>query len=70
MFKKAYECNYISYFITLRRILILSYNPLLRFITDLLSYEFKMQLYTFFIFSKLSEVLSYFCTRNLNNLAE
>jgi len=45
MFKKAYECNYISYLIAFRRILILSYNPLLRFITDLLSYEFKMQLY-------------------------
>jgi len=70
MFTKAYECNYISYIITLGRILILSYNQLLRFITELLSYEFKMKLYTFFIFSKLSEVLSYFYTRNLNDLAE
>jgi len=68
--QQAYESNYILYFIALRRILIISHNPLLRFITEFISYEFKMQLYIFFIFSKLSEVLSYFYTRNLNNLAE
>jgi hypothetical protein len=70
MFSKAYECNYVSYIIALIRILILSYNPLVNFITDVLSYEFKMKLCTFFIFSRLSEVLSYFYTRNLSDLAE
>ena len=63
----AYPVTGVLYIITLRCILILSYNPLLRFTTDPLSYEFKMNLYTFFVFSG---VLSHFFTKNLYDLAE